>query len=408
MTRTANATRVKVDFLPEQAEEIRAQLERILTSHQFRSSQRCQSLLRYLTEQTLAGEIDSLKERTIGVEVFGRTPDYDTAQDPIVRATAAESRKKLAQYYQEPEHAPEVHIELHPGSYVIMVQFGEEPVRTTKRRGRKRALIAGGAALLLLILTAVLAWHREDRSPLDRFWSPLVESEGAILISVGQPIAYNLKSFQAQDAIQGIGTPPPGFATQQAIPMKDLVILPERYVTLGDALCLSHVTHMLDRYAKPYRVRGERTISFADLRENPAVLIGAFDNQWTLRLAGQLRFTFQKGVAPETDILQDRQHPENRHWSLTGAWPHWDISHDYAIVSRILDTTTGRPVVIAAGITQYGTMAAGEFLSNPDHFSEVARHLPPGWEKKNLQIVLFVPVVKRVPGRARVLATQVW
>jgi hypothetical protein len=408
MSRAADATRVKVNFLPEQAEEIRAQLERILQSHQFRTSQRCQSLLRYVTEQTLAGETQSLKERTIAVEVFGRSTDYDTGQDPIVRATAAETRKKLAQYYQEPEHSSEVLIELRPGSYIVVVQFNEQQADATKRPGRRRAIIAGAAALLLIVLITALALQQRERSPLDRFWSPLVESRGPILISLGQPIAYNLKSFEAQDAIQGIGTPPPGFANQQAIPMKDLIILPDRYVALGDAVCLSHITHVLDGYAKPYRVRGERTISFEDLRENPAVLVGAFDNQWTLRLAGQLRFTFQKGAAPETDIVLDRQHPENKQWSLTGAWPHWDVAHDYAIVSRVLDTTTARPVVIAAGITQYGTMAAGEFLSNPDYFSEVVRQLPPGWETKNVQIVLYVPVVKRVPGRAHVLAIEVW
>jgi hypothetical protein len=408
MSRAADTTRAKVDFLPEQADEIRAQLERILQSHQFRTSQRCLSLLRYVTEQTLAGETQSLKERTIGVEVFGRPPDYDTGQDPIVRATAAETRKKLAQYYQEPEHSSEVLIELRPGSYIVVVLFNEGTADSTRQPGRKRAIIAGGAALLLIVLTAVLAMQRRDRSALDRFWSPLVESQGPILISLGQPIAYNLKSFEAQDAIQGIGTPPPGFATQQAIPMKDLIILPDRYVALGDAVCLSHITHILDGYAKAYRVRGERSISFEDLRESPAVLVGAFDNQWTLRLAGQLRFTFQKGAAPETDIVLDHQHPENKQWSLTGAWPHWDVAHDYAIVSRVLDTTTARPVVIAAGITHYGTMAAGEFLSNPDYFSEAARQLPPGWENKNVQIVLHVPVVKRVPGRARVLAIQVW
>lgn len=84
---------------------------------------------------------------------------------------------------------------------------------------------------------------------------------------------------------------------------------------------------------------------------------------------------------------------------------HWI---NYAIVSRILNTTTLHPLVIAAGITQYGTMAAGEFLSNPEYFAQVVPQLPRGWEKKNLQIVLRVPVVNRVAGRPQVLAVHVW
>ena len=108
---------------PEKAEEIRALLERVLGSHLFRGSRRCQILLRHITERTLAGDIASLKERTLGVEVFGRAPDYDTSQDPIVRAGAAEIRKKLAQYYQEPGHESEVRIDLLAGSYIAEFHF---------------------------------------------------------------------------------------------------------------------------------------------------------------------------------------------------------------------------------------------------------------------------------------------
>src|SRR5690348_13415327 len=88
--------------LPAQrAGEVLAELERVLGSAVFRGSRRCQNLLRRITERTLAGDVDSLKERSLGIEVFGRPTDYDTSQDPVVRASAAEIRKKLAQYYQE-------------------------------------------------------------------------------------------------------------------------------------------------------------------------------------------------------------------------------------------------------------------------------------------------------------------
>ncbi len=408
MSRRLDAADAATRLLPEQGENIRAELERVLSSHHFRASARCQHLLRHITEKTLAGETASLKERILGVEVFGRPPDYDTGQDPVVRATAAEIRKKLAQYYQEAEHTSEFRVDLHPGSYVAFFHSGKVTATATEPRRPRIAVVVLGAALVVLALvwgfTRLFAKH----SPLDSFWSPLVASQGSILVSVGQPIAYNLKSFQAQDAIQGIGTPPPEFAAQDAIPKEDLVILPDRFVALGDATCLAHLISVFERYGKQYKVRGERTISFADLRETPAVLIGAFDNQWTQRLAGQLRFTFVKGAAPETDLVRDRNHPENAQWKLTGAWPYWDVANDYAIVTRVLDTTTNRPVVIAAGITQYGTMAAGELLSDPEYFTEAATQFPRGWERKNLQIVLFVPVVHHVPGRARVLTAHTW
>jgi hypothetical protein len=416
----------------EKAEEVQALLEQVLGSHQFRGSRRCQILLRHITERTLAGDTSSLKERTLGIEVFGRAPDYDTSQDPIVRAGAAEIRKKLAQYYQEPGHESEVRIELLSGSYIAEFHFsssggpgvagvaeaaeaaeaaGVADVAAAGRPRKRYALIAGGVgaiALVALILTVALPrWGRTD---LDQLWAPVLKSPGTVLICVGQPVAYNLKSRQAQDAIQGAHTPqrPNSTPAIGVIHAEDLIILWDRYVALGDAECLMRLSSVLERYRKPYRVRGERSTSFADLRDTPAVLIGAFDNPWTLRTTGQLRFTFSKDTAREIDMVVDRQHPENREWTLTGAWPNWDVPNDYAIVSRILDTTTDRPVIIAAGITQYGTMAAGEFLSNPEYFSEAVGKFPRNWQKKNLQIVLGVPVVNRIPGHPRVLATHVW
>jgi len=407
---------------PEKAEEVRALLERVLDSHLFRGSRRCQILLRHITEQTLAGDFGSLKERSLGVEVFGRPPDYDTAQDPVVRASAAEIRKKLAQYYQEPGHESETRIDLLSGSYIAEFHFNEATAPTAAPEAppdappeaqpassppakRYRVITWSGVAFAVAAALAVAllfpGWRQTD---LDRLWEPLLKSPGTVLICVGQPVAYNLKSAQAQDAIQGVG----GDSVHLKIREDDLLILWDRYLALDDALCLVHLTSLFEKYGKPYRIRGERSTTFADLRDTPAVLIAAFDNPWTLRVAGHLRFTFLKDSAHETDMVHDRKHPENTAWKVTGAWPNGDIPTDYAILSRVLDTTTDRPVVIAAGITQYGTMAAGEFLSNPEYFAEAVPKFPRDWQKKNLQIVLRVPVVNRMSGRPRVLDTEVW
>src|SRR5581483_4078436 len=125
-------------------------------------SRRCQTLLRRIAQQTLAGDFDSLKERALGIEVFGRAADYDTSQDPVVRASAAEIRKKLAQYYQEAGHQSETRIELPPGSYLAEFQFIRDkpvaPVRPASNKPRKRTgIMIGSAAAALLVAAAILA-----------------------------------------------------------------------------------------------------------------------------------------------------------------------------------------------------------------------------------------------------------
>jgi hypothetical protein len=91
-------------------------MERLLTNSHFSHSRRFPSFLRYVVDQTLSGREETLKERTLGVEIFSRRADYDTASDPIVRVTAAEIRKRIAQYYQDPGHEQELRISLPAGS----------------------------------------------------------------------------------------------------------------------------------------------------------------------------------------------------------------------------------------------------------------------------------------------------
>src|SRR3984885_9547472 len=92
-------------------------MHRLLSTAHFKNSRRYPALFRYIVEETLEGRGEFLKERLLGVQVFGRPAGYDTASDPIVRVTIAEIRKRIAQYYYEEAHESEMRIELLPGSY---------------------------------------------------------------------------------------------------------------------------------------------------------------------------------------------------------------------------------------------------------------------------------------------------
>jgi hypothetical protein len=97
---------------------IREQLEQLLQDRRFSHSKRYPSFLRFVVAYVLKKEDETLKERTIGVEVFGRPLDYDTNTDPIVRVTAVEIRKRISNYYEDPAHTNELWIELPSGSYL--------------------------------------------------------------------------------------------------------------------------------------------------------------------------------------------------------------------------------------------------------------------------------------------------
>jgi TolB-like protein/Tfp pilus assembly protein PilF len=111
-------------FTSEQAVLVRQHLDEVLASRAFSGSKRTQDFLRLIVGHALEGEFDSLRERMIGAEMFGRPVGYDTGSDSVVRVRASEVRKKLAQYYSEPrKQRSAVRIELPSGCYVPKFHF---------------------------------------------------------------------------------------------------------------------------------------------------------------------------------------------------------------------------------------------------------------------------------------------
>src|SRR5438105_1016353 len=94
----------------------------------FRTSARCQSFLEHLIDKSLEGQDASLKERALAVEVFGRPAEANLSEDTIVRVSAREVRRRLAQYYGSEEAASdEIRIDLPTGSYVPVIHPVTEP-----------------------------------------------------------------------------------------------------------------------------------------------------------------------------------------------------------------------------------------------------------------------------------------
>ena len=103
--------------------EIRAELERILASRCFEQAARSSSFLRFVVEQTLAGQGERLKGYTIAVEVFGRPPDFDAQTDPLVRVEAGRLRRRLIEYYADEGRDDPVRLELPRGSYSVVSAY---------------------------------------------------------------------------------------------------------------------------------------------------------------------------------------------------------------------------------------------------------------------------------------------
>jgi hypothetical protein len=399
-------------WLPETETErvaVREQLGRLLHSPIFVNSKRCASLLRFVVDCALEGKTDHLKERTLGIDVFQRDPHYDTNHDPVVRTTAVEIRKRLAQYYMAPEHEHEIRICFPAGTYVpeFKLPAGWVPAKavgsarngevtqtprpvaeTTPATNPRRVLwisLAGAAIVFLgglFLLTGSAA-----PSALDRFWAPLFASREPVLLLIGR-VTPN--------------------APQAPPPVTVVDLQQSERVAFADAETLSRITGMMMKRGKPFHIRREQSATLEDLREGPVVLIGAFNNEWTLRLIEHGRYGFQRDLTTQDSWIFDRENPSDRKWLVHQGQPYRSVTRDYALVSRMLDPTTGELVVTAAGLTKYGTAAAGEFLSEPHYMQEVLRSAPRNWGTKNIQIVLSTTLVSESSGPPQVIATYFW
>ena len=171
-------------------------------------------------------------------------------------------------------------------------------------------------------------------------------------------------------------------------------------------ITLTNTAAVLEARHKAFRVVPASSATFTQLREGPIVLIGAFDNIWTLRVTEKLRFGFESrnGVA----LIVDRKSPAQTTWATAWDLPYEKLSRDYAIVARIHDNITGQPVMIAAGISEEGTEAAGEILSNPVYLRSLLAKAPANWEEMNVEAVIETQVIGGHPGPPTVLAVETW
>jgi hypothetical protein len=396
-----------------------AELEQIVASRHFSQSRRYPAFLRFIVEAALRGEANLLRERVIGIEVFGREAAYDTNADPIVRMTAAEVRKRIAQYYRESGRGAQTQIEVRAGSYVPIFIFPgqakpatdvhreneESPSKYLDVNGNQAdsnpieqsAIAAETPAvpllkrlyvwlILLVALTAGVAagwFFLHPRQPIDEIWAPLLEPRQSVTLCAGQP------------------------QVDQSLSLADSLARGD-VLTREDVLALTNLVSFLQSKGRKFNLKMSPNTTLADLRAAPVVMVGGLNNQWTLRELGRLRLQmeYRRSESSGEFRIFDRQNPEGRVWKISSRQTSAQQAQDYALIARFIDQETGQPTIIAAGLGGAGTEAAVEYLTHNEQLQTLIRALPPG--KKNFEAVLGSSVVKGNQGQPQLLAVESW
>jgi hypothetical protein len=430
MSKSATSVRdlpVAQEPLSPTPEEIKQQLRAVLASPAFHGTKRCQQFLDYVCERSLAGEASALKERSIAIEVFGRQPQSDLGEDTIVRVGAREVRKRLAQYYVSPEGAAsKVRIDLRSGSYAPEFRYAaalheEEPataitaIEDVPRRDNGRLFWGlGSVALISLTVLAVveLASANPNARAFRQFWDPVLRSSDPLLLAVAHPIVYHASGRAIRMSEENLPKQDVPLQRQIQVPANklngsDIVPVFNQYVGFGDMVAATEVSSMLGRSSKGVRIRMASNVEFADLRKAPTMLIGAVTNRWTMELQQAWRFRFSWTPGTRIVIVDTQDRTGGTEWSIS-AKDDGSAPEDYMLLCRIRSDYTGGLLLVAAGLKQFGTEAAGRLLADADSLGVILRKLPEGWEAKNVQLVLHARVIGNTPAQPEVVASHVW
>ena len=380
---------------------VRSHLQEVLSSDAFMGGNRAQHFLRRIVEHALAGELDCLRERMLGVEMFGRPIDYDTGNDAVVRVKASEVRKRLAQYYQSLPSQPIVQIDLPAGSYAP--QFRWAPVKTPSTSAEPANFRLNSASIQTQLGKADGADATNATRPKWKLWvirGSLLAGFGAALFSLGWFAAVRLSIPQRDleathplwatlfdgkrntyivpadvglDLLEGFSRSPMSLADymkggylELQLPGADsrsaTGLHSQRITSFADAQIIANLTGLPEYNPHRTFLRFPRDLRLDDLKNSNAVLIGSVgSNPWAAIADNRTNFhiVYRQGRESATIINEHPQPGEQGSYES-----HWnDPAHEtFALIAFLPKMDANGHLLLLQGLDVAGTQAAAETL----------------------------------------------
>jgi len=395
---------------PKNRKLVLEELERVRASHEFAGSERSCALLQYLVERAMDGGEHLLKERTIGVEVFGRDTAYDTGKDAIVRVSVNGVRKRLLAHYANPNQVREpgsVQIFLPVGSYMVEFHPADEPPAghspgTPSTVWWRRWPVSAWAAIAVLSLACgVSVWYNHmlggrvpsspvmELLPWTQFGSQkvvrvgLTDANYTIYTNVIAKRPLTLDEYLGE---QWTGNFPPDMT--RVSPRSG-----NQYTSLVSAVAASRVSAMLETTGRTALLVPARQLQMEYFKgEQPVILLGSVTaNPWAELFRESLTFAIEMEPATRLQYMSNRAplRGEPSRWEPT---PQTISGTAYAILSLIPNLTGKGCVLLVAGTSSAGTAAASELLTDPERLRKelLARGIDPASRVQRLELLLRV------------------
>jgi hypothetical protein len=346
----------------------------------------------------MAADFDALKERAIGVEVFGRPPGYDTSADAIVRVTASDVRKRLSQHYGRPDTTAEYRISLPSGSYVpkfvreprphpepqllstvsARIQGNNHgagsvaPPATRRQVDLVRFVLAAALIASLSLATFVAAWdyvHRpESLSVLP--WSAIFGSSRVTQIITSDPNIAEIQGFTGgqislSDYANHRYVPDSSRLTPEQLRFCNVILRGDKASVVDTPIAMA-VAQLAQPTSSKVTVRGARSIQFSDMKSDANfILLGSpRTNPWSNLYNDQLDFRFEYDPKTGKEVIRNVHPQRGEPSAYVETAPGWATGESYAIVAFLKNLEESGQVLFIAGQTAEGTEAAGKLVTD--------------------------------------------
>ena len=399
------------------SETVRQQVERLVQSKTFETSEVHRRLLHYLAEKTLSGEADRLKEYTVGLEAFAKPPTYDPKHDSIVRLQVGRLRQKLLAYYQTEANGDPIVIHLPKGAFKLTF---EEPAAKEPPRPRltdRQAIVALAVALAVVLVWAVTAtalgarWRAqgavaaEQWSPeLEQLWEPFLRTNRPVLVCLGTPLFIRLPEY-------GFFRDPRTNDWQEVARSERMANLRQRlgapdilpwfaFTGVGEASAAVLVSKLLGTRKRDLLLTRSNLMSWQQVADSDVVFIGPpkFNQQLQAAALTQDIVVEASGVRNlkpkpgEPAFLEDFFTPGKQGDGET-----------HALISRTAGLSGASELIVIAGNASSDTLAAAEWLTQPWRAKELVGRLRDGQGRlpKHFQVVVQVSFKQGIPVQSK-------
>src|ERR1700744_2512891 len=449
----------KVTGTEEDIALLQQHVKEVIEGAAFKGSHRSGQFLQYIVDQAIAGHFESLKERVIGVELFGRSPSYDTGDDAIVRVTASDVRKRLLQHYGRYGATSEFRISLPLGSYIPEISRDVPhpadplPVEATAAHANgavahletspASAELAVAAfpeishapnhdtargrrwLVICLILTVVnlavwgLFWNhfaRKSSAAASTLpWSALFNSPHPLQLITSDPDIAEIQGYTGQpisisDYANHNYIPNPEKLTPEVNQICHILLRGNKASLVDTPIAVS-IAELAQASSKKVEVHTARSVELSNLQtDDNFVLLGSpRSNPWTAFFSDQLNFHFVYDKDSGQEIIRNLHPRPHEQAEYVPTALGWATGQSYAIVALVRNPDHNGQMLLLGGANAEGTEAAGRLVTELPRLTAVLKDcgIAPAGPLQHFELLLRLSMMAGSPTNINVEACHI-